>query len=56
VWLLCNAGLIVAIQNANGLDQNMSVQQAKTRIYFQVILWTTAGLAAIRFTGCVWFL
>jgi chitin synthase len=56
VWLLCNAALIVTIQNANGLGTTMQDQQKKTNAYFSVILWTTAGLSVIRFTGCVWFL
>ena len=56
VWLLCNAALVVAIQSANGRGVTMQDQQRKTNAYFSVILWTTAGLSVIRFSGCVWFL
>lgn len=56
-WMLSNAGLAVAIENINGLT---SVQEAqldqdelrqKQNIYFAVILYSTFGLAFVRFVG-----
>lgn len=54
-WLLSNGALVIAIQNANGLNSTEAQEQAKTTTYFNVILWCTAGLSLIRFIGCVWF-
>lgn len=56
MWMLTNAGLAVAIENINGLptgneqkdDQNL---QDKQQFYFAVILYSTFGLAAVRFVG-----
>lgn len=56
-WMLTNAALAVAIENINGLvtaqdavlDQNEL--RSKQNIYFAVILYSTFGLAAVRFTG-----
>jgi hypothetical protein len=55
-WMLTNAGLAVAIENINGLPSNDEAKDeaalhAKQNIYFKVILWSTAGLAAVRFSG-----
>ena len=55
-WMLTNAGLAVAIENINGLpSQDEATDEAelhhKQNIYFSVILWSTAGLAAVRFSG-----
>lgn len=55
-WMLSNAGLAIAIENINGLPtDNEAADEAalhhKQNIYFSVILWSTFGLAAVRFTG-----
>ena len=56
-WMLTNAGLAVAIENINGLTtaadavQDASELQTKQNLYFAVILYSTFGLAAVRFTG-----
>jgi len=60
-WMLTNAGLAVAIENINGLTtaadavQDATELQTKQNIYFAVILYSTFGLAAVRFTGCLWY-
>jgi chitin synthase len=60
-WMLTNAGLAVAIENINGLTtaadavQDETELQLKQNIYFAVILYSTFGLAAVRFTGCLFY-
>ncbi|KIJ70012.1 glycosyltransferase family 2 protein [Hydnomerulius pinastri MD-312] len=60
-WMLSNAGLAVAIENINGLTtatdavQDENELHAKQNIYFAVILYSTFGLAAVRFIGCLWY-
>lgn len=53
-WVLTNAALAIAILQANGLNTTADEEQAKTTTYFNIILWTTAGLSLVRFIGCVW--
>lgn len=56
-WMLSNATLAVAIENINGLtsvqDAALDEQELRTKqnTYFAVILYSTFGLAAVRFTG-----
>ncbi len=55
-WMLSNAGLAVAIENLNGFPSNdETVNDAdlrkKQNIYFAVILYSTFGLALVRFAG-----
>lgn len=55
-WMLSNAGLAVAIQNIDGLPTgdeaaDNAALQAKQNTYFAIILYSTFGLAAVRFTG-----
>jgi chitin synthase len=55
-WMITNAGLAIAIENLNGLaTDSVTTNQAelaqKQNIYFAVILYSTFGLAAVRFTG-----
>jgi chitin synthase len=59
-WMLSNAALAVAIENINGLpsknqleDQVELVQKQNT--YFAIILYSTFALAAVRFTGCMYY-
>jgi len=47
VWLFANVILSVAISKLN--------LPART-VYFQIILWTTFGLSAVRFTGFLYYL
>ncbi|KAH7887783.1 glycosyltransferase family 2 protein [Phlebopus sp. FC_14] len=60
-WMLTNAGLAVAIENINGLVtaenavQDEDELHSKQNIYFAVILYSTFGLAAVRFAGCLWY-
>lgn len=57
VWMLSNAGLAIAIENINGLPNSDNPEQDeldlrdKQNTYFSVILYSTAGLAAVRFMG-----
>jgi len=61
LWMLSNAGLAVAIENINGLpnennplqDEVLLVQKQNT--YFGIILYSTFGLAAVRFSGCLFY-
>jgi chitin synthase len=55
-WMITNAGLAIAIENLNGLASNsVAENQAqltqKQNTYFTIILYSTFGLAAVRFTG-----
>lgn len=56
-WMLTNAGLAVAIENINGLTSAQTAAEddshlrEKQNIYFAVILYSTFGLAAVRFAG-----
>ena len=56
MWMLSNAALSVAIENSNGLSSgNLETDEEsllnKQHIYFAVILYSTFGLAAVRFLG-----
>jgi chitin synthase len=59
-WMLSNAGLAVAIENINGLP-NSNFQTDETQLihkqntYFAIILYSTFGLASVRFTGCLFY-
>ncbi|KAJ7591104.1 glycosyltransferase family 2 protein [Mycena floridula] len=59
-WMLTNATLAIAIENLNGLpskdeasDEAKLVKQQNT--YFGFILYSTFFLAAVRFTGCLYY-
>jgi len=60
-WMLTNAGLAVAIENINGLETGDSLTadedelHKKQNIYFAIILYSTFALAAVRFTGCLFY-
>lgn len=55
LWLLTNGALVVAIADANGLGTTSAEQSKKTSVYFSIILWSTAGLSAVRFIGSIYF-
>jgi chitin synthase len=59
-WMLTNAGLAVAIENINGLpSSNANTDEAdlrqKQNAYFAFILYSTFGLSAVRFVGCLFY-
>ena len=56
VWMISNAALAIAIENINGVpnpDANADeIELAKRQnTYFGFILYSTFGLAAVRFIG-----
>jgi chitin synthase len=56
MWMLTNAGLAVTIENLNGLpsdneDENEERLRSKQSFYFAIILYSTFGLAMVRFIG-----
>jgi chitin synthase len=58
--MLSNAGLAIAIENINGLPtNNETLDEANLRhkqnTYFAFILYSTFGLSAFRFMGCLWY-
>ncbi|KAH9938331.1 glycosyltransferase family 2 protein [Fomitopsis serialis] len=59
-WMLSNATLAISIENLNGLssgdeDVDNDTLRKKQNIYFAVILYSTFGLAAVRFIGCLFY-
>ena len=55
-WMLSNAALAIAIANINGLpsddlEQDQKDLHEKQNTYFKFILWSTFGLALVRFAG-----
>jgi len=59
-WMLSNAGLAVAIENINGLPSSNATEdeadlRQKQNAYFAFILYSTFGLSAVRFAGCLWY-
>ncbi|KAJ6484988.1 glycosyltransferase family 2 protein [Mycena vitilis] len=59
-WMLSNAALAVAIENINGLQSdneqtNEDELHAKQNVYFAIILYSTFGLALVRFAGCLFY-
>ncbi|KAJ6515926.1 glycosyltransferase family 2 protein [Mycena sanguinolenta] len=59
-WMLSNATLAIAIENLNGLassneELNEEDLERKQNTYFAVILYSTFGLALVRFTGCLFY-
>jgi len=59
-WMLSNATLAIAIENLNGLEStdfetNEDELQRKQNDYFAIILYSTFGLALVRFAGCLFY-
>ncbi|KAJ7228697.1 glycosyltransferase family 2 protein [Mycena pura] len=59
-WMLSNATLAIAIENLNGMEsQNEVVNEEelihKQNVYFSIILYSTFGLALVRFIGCLFY-
>ncbi|KAJ9624929.1 Chitin synthase, class 3 [Taxawa tesnikishii (nom. ined.)] len=56
-WIFSNALLAVAITSDNfdkfGFSSGAT---SRTAQFFRALLWATAGLALVRFMGCLWFL
>lgn len=57
MWMLTNATLVIAIENIEGLPSTTDQQKLakKQNTYFEIILYSTFALAAIRFTGCLYY-
>lgn len=57
MWMLTNAGLAIAIENINGITTSNSeaVLRKRENTYFAVILYSTFGLALVRFIGVCFF-
>ncbi|KAF8913861.1 glycosyltransferase family 2 protein [Gymnopilus junonius] len=60
IWMLTNAALAIAIENINGLpNPNLAEtereQAKKQSTYFNFILFSTFGLSAVRFSGCLFY-
>ncbi|KAF8195934.1 chitin synthase [Mycena galopus ATCC 62051] len=59
-WMLSNATLAIAIENLNGLastneEVNQEDLEKKQNTYFAIILYSTFGLALVRFAGCLFY-
>ncbi|KAI0082452.1 glycosyltransferase family 2 protein [Panus rudis PR-1116 ss-1] len=59
-WMLTNAALSVTIATLNGLPsgdekKDQEALRSKQSFYFKVLLWSTFGLALVRFCGCLWY-
>ncbi|EKM80319.1 hypothetical protein AGABI1DRAFT_113517 [Agaricus bisporus var. burnettii JB137-S8] len=60
LWMLSNATLAIAIENISGLpSKDPSVDadtlQKRQSTYFAIILYSTFGLAMVRFIGCLFY-
>ena len=57
MWMLTNAGLAIAIENINGIStaNDEEVLQKRQNTYFAIILYSTFGLASVRFIGVCFF-
>ncbi|KAF9263445.1 class III chitin synthase [Marasmius fiardii PR-910] len=60
LWMFSNAVLSVAIENLNGLPSthpgdDAKALAAKQSTYFNIILFSTFGLAFVRFLGCLFY-
>jgi chitin synthase len=71
-WMFCNLALVAAVLNTNGFENLYITHPTETGvvnsagddqtttnrsgIYLAVVLWSVAGLAAVRFLGSTWFL
>lgn len=63
VWVFCNFALGAVVLSAAGLQKfspsgssQQAVDNQRANIYMAVVLWSVAGLAAVKFTGAMWFL
>ncbi|KAJ7283693.1 glycosyltransferase family 2 protein [Mycena rebaudengoi] len=59
-WMLSNATLALSIENLNGLESNNQADNEaelmkKQNVYFAIILYSTFGLALVRFAGCLFY-
>lgn len=55
-WMLSNALLAAVMTSVNFANDGGQNTKARTALYFKLILFATAGLAAVRFIGCVTYL
>ncbi|KAH9965904.1 chitin synthase [Russula dissimulans] len=59
-WMISNAALAICIEFINGLPSSNPTKdeqllRTKQNNYFAFILFSTFGLSAVRFTGCLWY-
>lgn len=66
-WIFCNLALASVVLNVGGIEQfsqnattgqdnELVVENQRSTIYMAVVLYSVAGLAAVRFIGSCWFL
>lgn len=65
-WMFCNLALAAIVLNAGGASNLDGTEETGTdakeedlkrsTIYMAVVLYSVAGLAAVRFIGCLYFL
>ncbi|KAG9245071.1 chitin synthase 2 [Calycina marina] len=57
-WVFSNLVLIIGItsDDIDGFGFGSDAASVRTPKFFEVLLYTTAVLSVIRFTGCMWFL
>lgn len=62
VWVFSNFALCAVVLNTAGLESTTSSSKLKdtedkrANIYMSVVLWSVAGISAIKFSGAVWYL
>lgn len=57
IWIFSNALLAVGITSESLSTFGITTgSQQRTAHYFSALLWAVAGLASVRFLGCLWFL
>jgi len=62
--MLCNLALAAVVLNTGGFNvvtvgggvSQAEAEAQRSVIYMSVVLWSVAGLAAVRFVGASWFL
>jgi len=55
MWMLTNAGLAFAIESLSGVSDTTTELESRQSTYFAIILYSTFGLSAVRFIGCVYY-
>jgi len=57
-WVFTNSALAIIMTSSNFdfIFPATAASDKRTAQYFAALLWITAGLSVVRFTGCVWFL
>jgi len=59
MWMVTNAGLAIGIEAISGVSgtstSGQQELQSRQSTYFAIILYSTFGLSAVRFIGCVYY-